>query len=796
MASSWQPRFSPRSGLTLWLATAVAVLGIHATVNADDAAWPRRFDSSSGSFVIYQPQPESLTGDLLSCRAAFSLLKGEKQNAAFGVLWFTERLQVDRDSSSVDARGLDVTRVRLPGITAAESQRYEKLVEDEAAQWDLSGSLEELQAGLAASEKERASVADLSTTPPRILFSYQRAILIQYDGDPALVPIEGTNLQRVANTPFAVIYDPAGRDYYLSGARLWYTSKDPLAHWREIPTPPTAVVNVVPPDTSSTDQLQGEPPAVLTATEPTELISIDGQPNFAPLVGGDLLYVTNTESDVVREVSTQAIFVLLAGRWYRAASPDGPWSFVRGDQLPESLSRVPADSPKGHILAAVAGTDQADDAVADAEIPQTSAIRRDSSDFQVAYDETPQFEAIEGTNLQYAVNTDAQVILADGRYYSCDQGVWYVADRPDGPWSVSETRPLEVDDIPPSCPAYNLRYAYIYDSTPSVVYMGYLPGYLGCFPYHGTVVYGTGYQYRAWRSPRRYFPRPFTWGFFPRYNPWLSRWSFGYSFSAGFLRVGSRWNSEPQVRGIYTPPLWFGPGGYHRPLLGPDRMPLRTRRALRDRQRASDVRPTNIYNRSVNLRHVDRSASRVPLHGFRPYPAKPVSLPNNVFAGKDGKVYQRDSGGKWKVNKGHRWVSAKDVVGTPTAPSRAGATTAPGPKRETNPPPVRPFPTPLPAPAPPSTQPRVAPPARPTPPPTQPRVAPPARPTPPPLSRQPGNLERDYQARERARNANGPEASPPSKRPEPAPSAPPAPTPARPAPKQVRQPKNKTPGNC
>ncbi len=67
-------------------------------------------------------------------------------------------------------------------------------------------------------------------------------------------------------------------------------------------------------------------------------------------------------------------------------------------------------------------------------------------------DAAAQFDRIEGTNLEYTVNAAAEVVLADGRYYACDQGVWYVADSPDGPRSMSETRPIGVDDIPPSCP--------------------------------------------------------------------------------------------------------------------------------------------------------------------------------------------------------------------------------------------------------------------------------------------------------------------------------------------------------
>ncbi len=73
-----------------------------------------------------------------------------------------------------------------------------------------------------------------------------------------------------------------------------------------------------------------------------------------------------------------------------------------------------------------------------------------------------------------------------------------------------------MDDIPPSCPVYNVRYVYIFDATPEVIYMGYLPGYVGCYPYYGTVVYGTGHHYAPWRGRSHYYTRPATWGFHAR----------------------------------------------------------------------------------------------------------------------------------------------------------------------------------------------------------------------------------------------------------------------------------------
>lgn len=642
-------------------------LALAIPARAEDPDWPRQFDSPSGSFVIYQPQPEDLKGDLLTGRAAFSLKKGDA-NRTFGVLWYTEQIEIDRDSSTVTARSLDVTKVRLPGITADEASRYEELVETQAAGWDLSGSLEELQAGLAAAEKERASVAGIDNTPPKILFHNRRAILVVYDGSPAIEPIEGSKLQRAVNTPYAVVYDPGKHYYYLNGANLWYRAKDPLGPWNNIPSPPTGVREIVPPDTSSNDQVEGTPPEVLTATEPTELIATDGAPRYAPLVEDELLYLANTESDVILEVSTQDLYVLISGRWFRAPSKEGPWAFVRGDELPQSFKKVPLDSPKGNILASVAGTDQAEDAIADAEIPQTSAIQRDDESFEATYDGDPQFEPIEGTDLEYAVNTDAEVILADGRYYGCDQGVWYISDDPDGPWTVSDTRPLDVEDIPPSCPVYDVRYVYTYGSTPDVVYVGYLPGYLGCYPYYGTLVYGTGHRYHSWRSRDRYYAHRFTWGFQARYNPWLNRWSFGFSYGSGFLRVGSRWRSDSQVEQNRTRSTWFGAGGYRRPLVAKDMSLLRTRSASRVRTRVSDGLPSNLYNRTENVARIDPTLAQARMRSIAAQIARPAPVPNDVFAGKDGKVYRREPTGTWQVRSGRTWKQTKLPVPPPDAP--------------------------------------------------------------------------------------------------------------------------------
>ena len=237
---------------------------------------------------------------------------------------------------------------------------------------------------------------------------------------------------------------------------------------------------------AANDDVEGpaKPPTITTADAPTELIVTDGAPDWQSLAGGELLYVTNTETAWLRELSTNNMYLLLAGRWYRSKSQDGPWIFVRADELPASFANIPPDSDIGGLRASVAGTEEANDALLDAQIPQTAAIERSKASLSVEYDGSPNFEKIDGTNVSYAVNTAAQVLLINARYYAVDNGVWFVSSAATGPWAVADTVPNdEIQKIPPSSPVYNTTHVHIYESTPEVVYVGYTPGYMWSFPY-------------------------------------------------------------------------------------------------------------------------------------------------------------------------------------------------------------------------------------------------------------------------------------------------------------------------
>ena len=84
------------------LAVAVIAMALLSILTSCRTAgeWPRRFGSGGGSFVAYEPQPETLQGDVLTGRMAFSLQRTGERTATFGVMWFRARVSIDRDSST------------------------------------------------------------------------------------------------------------------------------------------------------------------------------------------------------------------------------------------------------------------------------------------------------------------------------------------------------------------------------------------------------------------------------------------------------------------------------------------------------------------------------------------------------------------------------------------------------------------------------------------------------------------------------------------------------------------------
>lgn len=673
-----------------WKSLLVLLLLATATGLASASDWPQEVDHPKALITIYEPQVESLTMNDIQARAAVSVTLTGETEPHFGAVWITGRLEVDRDNRTVTLRDVKIPDVRFPEAKEEDKQALAALLEKEIPTWDLQESLDKLITLLELADHDETRDESLKHDPPDILFATEPTLLVYIDGEPRQQPVTmpeksaKKKVERVVNTPNVIAWHPKQKTYYLSGGgKIWFSSTavlGPYSPTHRVPKEIKALLTEEEEDQESEDDII---PAVLVVTGPTELIVTEGAPEYAPVSDLDLLTVTNTESMILVDTKSQKHFLLLSGRWYLSEkSLEGPFNFVDPGELPADFARIPADSEIADVLAHVPGTEQAREAMMDNLIPQTAAIDRSDSSLKVEYDGTPNFENIEETTAQYAVNSPQSVFKVGSLYYCCEQGVWYVSGSATGPWSVATEVPSTIYNIPASNPHHNVTYVRVYDVTPTVVYTGYTPGYMGSYAYGGCVVYGTGWYYPGWYG-RYYYPRPCTWGFHATYSPWYG-WGFGVSWGRGPFRITVGTGGW----GHYHRHGWWGPGGYRRPYYPPYRPPhhrpgyrppaggTRPPGTRPPSTRPPGTRPgtkpgspgvsqprNNIYAKNQNAGRMAKQSGKTP--GTRPSTA--VGKPNNVVTDPRGNVYRNNPSGGWDQRKGSSWQPSSPPSGSKTS---------------------------------------------------------------------------------------------------------------------------------
>src|SRR5450631_1903162 len=539
--------------------------------------WPKQINTANGTQIkIYEPEPESFKGNTLMFRSAISILENGSNDPVFGAFWGTAKVETDRNNRTLAINSLDVTSIRIPAIDGQDTIDYiDDALESQFPSTAGPISLDEIVATLNQNQQETKLSDKISTNPPKVIFVTQPSMLVLIDGDPKLKNNKDLNLDIVVNTPFTIVKNNDGR-FYLYGSKHWYVSNAATGPYEytngQVPDNIRNVEQLIAKNSQtngSTNKAAADNPNVIpniiVSTAPAELIQSSGEPNFTPIQGTNLLYMSNSDNDIFMDETSQQYFVLISGRWYQTkALNSNNWKFIPADQLPGDFARIPPGSPKDNVLASVAGTDAAKDAVMDAEIPQTAKVDRNTATTTVNYDGRPKFTDIDGTNLQYAVNTSSTVLRngGDGRFYVVDNGVWFISDNASGPFAVSTVRPVDVDLIPPNYPVYNAKYVNIYDVDPNYAYMGYTPGYLNSYVYGPTVVYGTGFYYSPWYGAY-YYPRPWSWGFNFAYTPYFG-WGFGWGYNQAWFSVGFGFGYGYGYYGYgYHGCGWWGPSFYH-----------------------------------------------------------------------------------------------------------------------------------------------------------------------------------------------------------------------------------------
>jgi hypothetical protein len=532
---------------------------------SSESGWPRTFTSGTDIFTIYPPQVDKWDRNVVDLYCAVELKSGKETAAKYGVVWFQARTEVDKVNRLVTLDQAKVTKVKFP-VAQDKEPDLAALLEKKLPGTTKTISLDRLEAALEAEDRVQNGI-EVKNDPPKVIIASKPSLQILIDGKPQMRDVPGTKLQSVINTKSLIFFETDKKTYYLRVEDWWLQAEELQGPWEYVKKLPDdmkkaeeLIASQNKPQSPPGEPIQQKPslkesgkkaeiPAIYVVYGPAELIETKGEPKYEQIPGTGLVYVANTTGNIFRV--NGEYYILISGRWFKGATLDGPWAFVSTTDMPADFAKIPKDSPKAAVLASVAGTPEAKEALIANSIPQTATITRSEAKLTVQYDGEAKFVPIEGTSLSYASNTSAAVIkVSEDEYYCVEAGVWFKARSPQGPWVVADTVPAEIYDIPPSSPLYFVTYVKVYNSTPEVVYVGYTPGYYGTVLSANTmtVVYGTGWYYPPYIGPTAWYGWPYTYGVGAGFTYTdESGWSFGFGYGYGYYPY-------------YYP--WWGPMGY------------------------------------------------------------------------------------------------------------------------------------------------------------------------------------------------------------------------------------------
>ena len=664
-----------------------------------DGGWPRDFVTPAGHTLrMYQPQVASWDGQRkMVLYAAVARSTSASAKPEMGTIKIEADTSVAKDERLVNFTDLKMTESNFPGLSTEQHKEVVGQITDRILKVAPDGNmvlgLDRVLANLDKSQLIPKNVDGVKADPPTIFYSSSPAVLVNLDGDPIWSPIKQNDLTYAVNTNWDLFQYKPSNAYFLRNNDSWLTATDLKGPWKPAGTLPAAFKDL-PADDNWKDVKTALPgrsvsaanlPKVFVSTTPAELILVTGPPSYVTVNGTKLTWVSNTESDVFRMGTTGLVYFLVSGRWFSAPDFNGPWAFAT-TQLPDDFKNIPLSHARSRVLASVPGTDQAAEAVLLAQIPQTARVsKKDVKAPDVQYDGDPKFEPIEKTTVSRAVNTDKDIIKVGDLYYMCFQGVWFMGRSPNGPWEVTGSVPGQIYEIPVSSPAHNVTYVTVEDDDDEWVYFATAAAYTGMMVAWGCAVWGSGWYYPPYAYYggfypvyRGYYP---TYGYHAAYNPWTGAYSRGVSAYGpyGGAGVGARYNPRTGTysRGAaaYGPYGSRGVASAYNPRTGTSAATRQGSNVYgswgqtgvqRGDQWASTSRVTNRAT-GTTTRRTDTSGGGSAITRSGPGGTSGIARTGSgdIYAGRDGNVYQRQQGGGWQQynNGSGSWNSVQPRSG-------------------------------------------------------------------------------------------------------------------------------------
>jgi hypothetical protein len=668
-----------------------------------DGGWPRRYTiASGGNVMVYQPQVS--TWDKQRHMVAFSAVSYAATSTAKPALG-TIKMEADTSVATaerlVSFKDLKISEANFPTLEKDRIRDVVATIEKTIPPEDRIIALDRVLAHVNTSTIVPRNVTGVKADPPAVFFSKTPAVIVNLDGAAIWSPIQNNELKYAVNTNWDLFQHEQTKTFYLRNENTWLKSSDVVkGPWTAAGKLPESF-SKLPADDNWKEVRASLPgsaskalPKVFVSETPAELILLTGEPNYLLVDGTNLLWVSNTESDVFRMGRTGLVYYLVAGRWFSAPDFTGPWTFATL-QLPEDFKKISLEHPRSRVLASVPGTTQAAEAVLVAQIPQTARVnKKQLKGPDVAYQGEPQFAPIESTSVQRAVNTDKDIFKVGNDFYMCYQGVWFVGKSANGPWEVAQFIPQEIYKIPASSPAHHVTYVTIEDEDDDDEWVTFaaVGAYTGVMVAWGCAVWGSGWYYPPYWGGGMYpyyYPHMATYGYSAWYNPWTG--SYGRSAAVygpyGGAGVGARYN--PRTGTYARGAAAYGPGGArgvahaYNPRTGAY---AQTRQGSNVYgswgstavQRGDDWAVSNRYtnNRTGTTTRTIRTDEGSAVSRRGPGGSTVVAGEGgNVYAGNDGNVYRRGDNGTWQRYDNGGWSdTARQPQDRPQAtPQSAGS---------------------------------------------------------------------------------------------------------------------------
>jgi len=641
--------------------------------------WPKTYSDGDGKILtMYQPQITEWTKfRQLYARAAIAYKTPLDVKPTFGTMVLHAKTAINVKSRQAKATEIKIQSLSFSGLSINKIETIKESMRDIFPAKGMILSLDRLIANFKRTMTIKEAI--VKSDPPPIFVSKDPAILINFNGKPIWSPIKGNKLQFAVNTNWDLFWDKAGSTYYLRNFDGWMSAPNLTGPWQAGPNLPRAFKQL--PNDENWKEVKAHIPGrklsskaapnVYVSYKPSELIVLEGEPDLRVVNKTFLMWVANTDSDLFFSTDDKFYYYLVSGRWFRSRelSNNAKWEFIT-HRLPEDFKAIPIDSPRARVRVSVPGTPEAKSAIILAQIPQKAEVKKGALKPVVDYIGEPQFKSIEGTQLAYAVNTSSDVIRFNNIFYLCQNGVWFVAKIPNGPWQLATQMPGEIYTIPPSSPKYHITYVYIYDTGPNTVTYGYTTGYSNVYVSYGVVVYGSGYYYPPYwyYSPYYYYPHyyhnPYTYGSSSYYNPNTGTygnagWAYGPYGGVGY---GSAYN--PTTGAYARGAAAYGPNqarGWVEAYNPQTNTHVRSVQGTNYYQSwgATAVRRDDQWVATAHYKgeqgQVRKFAGSGGHEGFIGYDQ------NNLYAGKDGNVYRRNADGWQKYDNGN-WNNVEKPI--------------------------------------------------------------------------------------------------------------------------------------